>query len=237
MTRPSVVERVRTRMPGVPRTAREALTSLQLLATLRSQGWHRSVAGGAPVTAVGGPHPWLTYSAVNWLSQTLTNGVRIFEYGAGSSTLWFAAIGDVGEIVSVEHDAAWFARLAQPRNGRIMHVPCDGTWWEADDESPYVQTIARGAPWDVVVIDGMARNACARVALDYLTPAGLVILDDTDRRESATAQRELSARGFGRLDFWGFKPGIGIHACTTVFSRDFNPWLVSEGGKQPALIH
>lgn len=212
-------------MPGVPRTRAEALASLHLLATLRAQGWQRSTSGGAPVNASGEPQPWLTYPAVDWLERALTPSVRVFEYGAGSSTTWFAQAGRVKEIVSVEHDPGWFARLPQPPNGRIRYVPCEGTWWETDERAPYVRAVADGAPWDVIVIDGMARNTCARIAANHLSPTGMVVLDDTDNVASLPAQVALAERGLGRLDLWGFKPGIGTRLCTSVFGRDIDAWL------------
>lgn len=224
MAKRSVMTRVRMRIPGIPRSRREVLASLHILSSLRSQGWHRSLIAEAPVSADGEPQPWLTYPAVRWLGQVLTPDTRVFEYGAGSSTSWFAHPGRVREIVSVEHDPGWFAQLPQPSNGRVIHVPCTGTWWETDADAAYVRAIADGAPWDVVVIDGMARTTCAQVADDHLSAAGLVILDDTDKAESVPAQKALTGRGLGRLDFWGFKPGLGTQRCTTVFSRDFNQW-------------
>ncbi|MDG4780345.1 class I SAM-dependent methyltransferase [Micromonospora sp. WMMD961] len=226
MRRPSVLDRVRARVPGVPRSGREVLTSLQVLSTLRAKGWHRSVAGGAPSGSDGGPRPWLTYAAMHWLATHVGADRRVFEYGAGSSTAWFADALRVREIVAVEHDAEWFRRVPQPRHGRVVHVPCDGTWWEADGAAPYVRAIEAGAPWDVIIIDGMARTTCSRLAHEYLTPSGLVVLDDTDRPTTRPADDALTAQGFGRLDFWGFKPGLGVDACTTVFSRDFNAWMV-----------
>lgn len=217
------MSRIRARVPGIPRTPREALTSLQVLATLRQQGWHRSVAGGAPATYGGAPCPWFTYAAVEWLACALTEQTRLFEYGAGASTAWFAR--RIGEIHAVEHDEAWFGRLRQPHNGRIVLRPHPGDWWHGQDDTPYVQAIGDGAPWDVVVIDGAARTACARVAADHLTETGLVVLDDTNSPASTEAQQVLGHRGLGRLDFWGFKPGVGTSACTTIFGRDLNPWL------------
>ncbi|MGI5215893.1 hypothetical protein [Plantactinospora sp. CA-290183] len=225
MNRRSVMARARTLVPGVPRSRRELETSLHVLASLRAQGWHRSLGAGAPVDAAGGPRPWLTYPAVDWLERALTPRARVFEYGAGASTSWFARPGRVKEIVSVEHDPGWFARLPQPPNGRILHVPCVGTWWETDEPAPYVRAIADGAPWDVVVIDGMGRNTCARAAVDHLSATGLVVLDDTDNPASRPAQAVLTDRGLGRLDFWGLKPGMPTRLCTSVFSRDFNAWL------------
>jgi hypothetical protein len=233
MAKQSLMTRVRAKTPGLPRTAREALTSLQVLATLRAQGWHESVKG-ATATAAGESWPWLTYSAADWLRQVLTPRTRVFEYGAGSSTAWFAR--HAREIVAVEHDKEWFGRVPQPLNGRILLRPHHGDWWETEENHPYVRAVADRAPWDVIVIDGTARTACARIASDHLTPAGLIILDDTNDELSAAAQRELSLRGHGRLDFWGFKPGTGTRACTTVYGRDFNPWLVNAAvrvGAQP----
>ncbi|MFI7433218.1 hypothetical protein [Micromonospora haikouensis] len=229
MTRRSLAGRARGLIlrtaPGIPRSRREARTSLEALATLRGQGWHRSV-GAAPVDGEGRPLPWLSYSAVRWLDEVLHPGVRVFEYGSGSSTSWFARPGRVGEIVSVEHDAAWFAQLPQPANGEIRHVPCADGWWDGSADSPYVTAIADGAPWDVVVIDGASRTVCARVAPKYLAPSGLVVLDDTDLATTDPAAAELAAHGLGRLDLWGFKPGVQRMTCTSVFSWDFNHWLL-----------
>jgi hypothetical protein len=225
MSKPSVLARVRTRVPGIPRTGREMLTSLQALSTLRAEGWHRSVAGGPPAGPEGAARPWLTYAAMRWLSAATGPQQRVFEYGSGSSTRWFTESLTVREIVSVEHDPDWHAQLPQPPQGRILLIPCAGTWWEAAEDSPYVRAVASGAPWDVIVIDGMARTTCARQAVHHLTPTGIVVLDDTDRATTRPAEAALTAQGLGRLDLWGFKPGLGVNACTSVFGRDFNPWM------------
>jgi hypothetical protein len=237
MPKQSLINRVRASTPGLPRSAREALSSLQVLATLRAQGWHKSVTGASAGGPRGEPWPWLTYAAADWLQQVLTAQTRVFEYGAGSSTSWFAR--HAKEIVAVEHDKEWFGRVPQPMNGRILFRPHTGDWWGTEEDHPYVRALADRAPWDVIVIDGIARTACARIATDHLAHTGLVILDDTNDEHSIAAQRELSRRGLGRLDFWGFKPGAGTRACTTVYGRDFNPWLINAAayvGRQPPAL-
>ncbi|SCE66036.1 class I SAM-dependent methyltransferase [Micromonospora mirobrigensis] len=214
--------------PGIPRSRHEMRTSLQALATLRREGWQSSV-GKPPVDGAGAPMPWLSYSAVRWLDVVLDPSVRMFEYGAGSSTAWFARPGRLREIVSVEHDASWHAQLTPPSNGELRYVPCTDGWWEGSEDSPYVRSIADGGPWDVVLIDGASRTVCARVAPHHLTPHGLVVLDDTDLATTDPAAKELAAHGLGRLDFWGFKPGVDRLTCTSVFGRDFNHWLLPRG--------
>jgi hypothetical protein len=224
-----LIQRFPGRIPGIPRSRWETEASLSALATLRQQGWHRSLAGERPATGAGEPVPWLTYPMTSWLDGVLTPSVRVFEYGAGASTSWFARPGRVAEIVAVEHNAGWHARLPQPPNGEIRHVPCDDDQlWDGDEEAPYARAIEDGAPWDIVVIDGRLRTTCARVAPRYLTPTGLVILDDSEMDTSLEAQATLAGYGLGRLDFWGFKPGIPTMTCTTAFGRDFNHWLLPQ---------
>jgi hypothetical protein len=225
MARPSLRRRVAARVPGIPRTPREVLTSLQLLAELRRLGWHKNISGGMPSCAAE-PLPWFSYPAIRWLSAALRSSDRVFEYGAGASTLWFDR--RVREIMSVEHDSQWFARLRQPEHGTILCEPCSGTWWEGydPDQDSYLRAIIAGAPWDVVVVDGMARNAAVQYALDHLNPEGIIVVDDTHNSQSASGQRTLARAGFGRVDFEGVKPGLGIVQTTTVFSMAWQRWAV-----------
>jgi hypothetical protein len=61
-----------------------------------------------------------------------------------------------------------------------------------------------------------------------------VLLDDTDLVTTDPAAAELTRYGLGRIDFWGFKPGVHRMTCTTIFSWDFNHWLVP-GAKRSAV--
>ena len=79
-----------------------------------------------------------------------------------------------------------------------------------------------GERWDVVVVDGMGRLSCVERIDDYVGEGGLVIVDDTDL---LPAREVLSDKGFAAIDFWGFKPGIGLDSCTTAFCRDFTGLL------------
>lgn len=36
------------------------------------------------------PRPWLSTGAIEWLNENLTSDMVGVEYGAGSSTIWFA---------------------------------------------------------------------------------------------------------------------------------------------------
>src|SRR6185295_5406354 len=55
--------------------------------------------------------PWLPYNATRFLSETLHDGARVFEYGAGGSSLFFASRGAAR--VTVEHDREWLERTSR----------------------------------------------------------------------------------------------------------------------------
>src|SRR5437016_5174452 len=60
-------------------------------AALRSEGWSKSNRLGLPLAADGSPLPWYTYSAIHFLEPRLRDDLKVFEYGSGHSTLWYAA--------------------------------------------------------------------------------------------------------------------------------------------------
>ena len=56
-----------------------------------------------PVRAlVGEAKPWVPFEATDWLEHYLKPDMRVFEYGSGGSTIFFAQ--RVAEVISIEHD-------------------------------------------------------------------------------------------------------------------------------------
>lgn len=79
---------------------------------LEPSGWLLSQAELAPLRANGEPLPWFTYSAIEFLQRVVLPTDKVFEYGAGYSTLWWQE--NVDKVISIEHDAVWCERL-RPR--------------------------------------------------------------------------------------------------------------------------
>jgi predicted O-methyltransferase YrrM len=149
--------------------------------------------------------PWWTYDSIGKVARFLASrpSPRVLEWGSGSSTLWLSA--RAAEVCSIEHDAEWAEQLA-PRLGANVSLLCvppvPGTGrpgevlsrkkgFEGLDFADYVGAAARfDGEFDVVVVDGRAREACLPVALDRLAPDGVVVLDNVDRaryRDAVTA--------------------------------------------------
>ena len=160
--------------------------------------------------------PWWTYRAIDvvdvWLAARPTPA-RVFEYGSGASTLWLARRSD--EVHSVEHHAGFgrmmAERLADERNVHLevvepapspSPVVASGKEDHAGlDFASYVDALdAVDGTFDLVVVDGRAREACLAKAVPRLRPGGIVVYDNSARRRYRAAiegsgLREHALRG------------------------------------------
>lgn len=142
---------------------------------------------------------WWSYPAMQRVDQFLSERpeARIFEYGAGASTLWLAK--RAAQVDSVEHDTRWAESVREMvadsagnvklhvvppiaatadtvvRSGRVGHTDLDF--------ADYVSAIDEvGGPFDLIVVDGRARVDAFRRALDHLAEGGVVVFDNIKRK-------------------------------------------------------
>jgi hypothetical protein len=149
--------------------------------------------------------PWLTFPAISHIQEFLDSSMRVFEYGSGGSTLFFAR--RVREVVSMEHDEEWYEKLQQRledqriENCTVHHVPPSVTK-DADGRDPanpddyvsssdqyrgkffreYVTKIEDypDRSFDVVVVDGRARPSCFEHGVSKVRDDGLLVFDNTN---------------------------------------------------------
>ncbi len=207
---------------GVPRSTGELRASLQMLGMYRQIGWQRSAIENRPVDVNGEATPWFSYPALHWLTSIMTGEEQVFEYGSGNSTVWFSQ--RAASVVSVEHDLGW-VEAQQGRLGAnvtLLHRTCGGDEDDASNPDPYVDALGSYpvGNFDVIVVDGMARNSCAVAAVEHLPGPGVVILDNADRPAYRCGLLALHAAGFGRIDFVGPNVIQGVFSSTSVFARD-----------------
>lgn len=180
---------------------------------LKSEGWPRSFRCGLAVDRLGRPIPWYSYPFIHFIEPRLRPSLRVFEYGCGHSTLWFAA--RVGNIVAVEHDRSWMRTIggALSTNAVVIHRP---------EKEAYVSEVTKHGQFDIVVVDGLARVECAKMAVKVLTPSGVIVWDNSDRPEFLEGLAWLSALGFRELPFSGMHPSWHYLSRTSVLYRDGN---------------
>ena len=182
---------------------------------LARTGWVRSVGDAAVVDAAGEPLPWLTYPCVDFLASRLRPEWRIFEFGAGASTLYFAR--RVQSVTAVEHDEAFAAKMRErlPANARLL--------LRSAGSAAYAGALAECYPFpDLVLVDGVDRAQCIEESLRRLAPGAVLVLDDAERDEYARSVAQLKDAGFRAVEFWGLAPGIAAAKCTTIFYRPDN---------------
>jgi Methyltransferase domain len=161
--------------------------------------------------------PWWTYRSIDeveaWLARR-TDDVRAFEWGSGASTIWLAR--RVASVHSVEHHAQ-FGRMIQEQLAKfpdaqleiVDPVPSDtpaiGSAKEGHgglDFTDYVHRIdAVGGMFDLIVVDGRAREACLTAAIPHLVDDGIIVFDNTLRRRyrAAIAAAPVTERAFRGL--------------------------------------
>ncbi len=191
--------------------------------------WRRSLRDDASVLA--SDRPWVPYKAADWLVDRVRPDWRVFEYGSGASTLFFAR--RAGRVVAVEHDAAWAAvvrqHLADQRltgaEVRLVEPEPVAEPAYASDSADYASMNFRGyahairdepEPFDLVMVDGRARVACAKQAMGHVRSGGWLGLDNAERDRYAPIHRLLAEHD--RVMFHGIGPG-GVKPWSTCFWR------------------
>lgn len=181
--------------------------------------------------------PWWTYNAIDVVSEFLEArpGARVFEYGSGASTIWLAR--RAGRVTSVEHHADWHASMRDVLAVRDDICPVDLRLVAPDaapaDDPLYISEKARekgqsfagyasaigaesDALYDLIVIDGRARNACLAHAADHLAPDGMIVFDNTGR---SRYMRAIEASGLSAQHLRGLTPALPYPDKTTLLRK------------------
>ncbi len=123
------------------------------------------------------PVPWITDGAVAYLDRFLDEhpSTSIMEFGAGASTLYLVRRG--AKVVSVEHNPEWHEAVcrALSERGDVADMRLR--------EIPYHDEADRFPDgfFDLVLVDGRGRVACAAAARRVLRPGGVMMVDNTGR--------------------------------------------------------
>lgn len=131
--------------------------------------------------------------------SALPPGGRMLEWGLGGSTLYLARHLPPGAtLLSIDHDPAWARRVQDalvreaPQSAARITVracppsaPVGQTGTDIEEHEDHLVQAFLDAPagqmFDVILVDGWARNACLRRARTMLKPGGRVFLHDAQR--------------------------------------------------------
>lgn len=155
--------------------------------------------------------PWLQTAAVERMERffQVRPNARVFEWGAGGSTLWFSR--HAYSVVSVEHDLAYHAMVSKLlptdplANVALVYLPASDL---------YARFIGKfELPFDLILIDGVKRNECIAQTVQHsmLANGGLLVVDNTERDTEYARGLDLLAN-WVRTDYMG-------EWMTSIFSK------------------
>jgi hypothetical protein len=185
--------------------------------------------------------PWMTFPAISRLRDFLNPSMRVFEYGSGGSTVFFAS--RVQEVISVEHDQEWHRKLQKELkelnvdNCTVHHRPPspmeNGTSGDPADPDDYVSgnesyegmsfrdyaTQIDEHPdghFDLIVVDGRARPSCFKHSVPKIKDTGMLVWDNTNRSRYHPAMK-LAPENFDYLRCPGPTPFLGHFTETSLW--------------------
>ncbi|PIR60658.1 MAG: FkbM family methyltransferase [Candidatus Pacebacteria bacterium CG10_big_fil_rev_8_21_14_0_10_44_54] len=197
-----------------------ALYELKKSSYLSENGWFNSFATKQSISADGQPLPWMTYPLVDFIIPRISNNLSVAEYGSGGSTIWWAS--KVKDVFAVEGDKFWYRKISK-------NLPINATihFQSSLHKDKYAGAIIKSnKKYDIIVIDGRHRVRCSFVAVKQLTSGGVIIWDNTERKEYQTGIDLLKRSGFKQIQFVGMSPINTYKSETSVFYKKNNCLII-----------
>jgi hypothetical protein len=188
------------------------------------------------------PSPWITFSALDFISERLDKEMKVFEYGSGGSTLFWLKWDPV--IISIEHDPVWFEavrrrlkpenrieyRLVEPEKSEVepgVNDPSDPYQYSSESDlyrgysfQKYVSQIDQYPDdyFDLVFIDGRARPSCILHSVKKIKKGGIIVLDNAERKYY-TQKAGYLLKDFQHIEFAGCGPCYRWQWKTDIYKR------------------
>lgn len=180
--------------------------------------------------------PWLPFETSDWLESLLNKNMFVFEWGSGGSTLFL--LNKVKELVSVEHDKQWFEKmrkklllkhknfhylLREPIRERRITDKVVGAFrsssYPKHSFEKYSKVISSWEDnyFDLVIVDGRARNSCIFEAIPKINNNGYLLLDNSEREEYNEGIKLL--KDWKRRDFYGPGPFNDYFWQASIFQK------------------
>ncbi|ESY70030.1 hypothetical protein X742_06810 [Mesorhizobium sp. LNHC232B00] len=176
--------------------------------------------------------PWWTFSAIDVVDIFLASRghkARVYEFGAGASTIWLAKRS--GSVDSVEHDAPFAqtmshmfeaypnitVRVVEPTVASVSSkARSNRKGYRESSFDQYVSSIDRvEGTFDLIVIDGRARVSCLAKSVSRLSPNGMVLFDNSNRAEYREA---INSCGLQERVTRGLAPALPFPSQTSILT-------------------
>jgi hypothetical protein len=184
--------------------------------------------------------PWITFQAIDFLNKNLSKTDKVFEYGMGGSTVFFAE--KVEHVFSVEHDSEWYSLVLDKINtNRVKNVTTacieseglmqNSSATAASDYQSYLSSHGllfqkyvcsinnyQDNFFDLVSIDGRARPSCIQQSLSKVKPGKFLLVDNSERDHYQLAIQHLLSN-WRRRTFNGPTPYLQWFTETSIWQK------------------
>ena len=159
-------------------------------------GWLRSYIQQRSIDRDGNPVPWYSYAAIEYLKTLNLENSRIFEYGCGGSSVFWAERAK--QVIAAENDSKWASIVNSYAIPNLKVI-------ESTTREKYINLPEElGGNFDMVVIDGRYRHDCVHIASRVVSETGIIVLDNADwYPDACSTLRDL---GWFQIDFSAFGP-------------------------------
>ncbi len=208
------------------------------------KGWIKSYNSGLCQDENGNFLPWMCYPAIDFLNKNVKKTDIIFEFGLGTSTLFFAKKAKM--VFALETRKDWFENMkkifiANKIDNYMLILMTNGL--ENSNYETFPQKILENkyrkyadeifcAPnlegdiknlvksqFDLIVIDSLKRRKSAENSAFCLAKNGKILLDDSQRSNYGKIYEKMSELNFNNLEFKGISPAQIKIKKTTVFYK------------------
>jgi precorrin-6B methylase 2 len=179
--------------------------------------------------------PWIVYGAIAFLNNILNSDMTVWEFGSGSSTLYFAR--RVKQVFSIENNPEWFSylttvvdtqKVSNVNRQLIENQQTASEQYFSKSEKTYFQDYAQSInalnskSLDLVLIDGRARTACIMHAMEKIKQGGWLIVDNSERNYYFDGNDDLfDTSKWEAMHFVGPTPYTFSFSRTSFFKKKY----------------
>jgi hypothetical protein len=180
-------------------------------------GQWRTIRDWSSVDISGAPIPWYTYPATEFLSHLDLSSFKVFEYGSGNSTLWWAERSK--QVTSVEDDELWYEKIKLLLKSQNVEYCLE--------KNPQKYFTMATNDFEVLIVDGKYRRECLNhiVNLKKWGGGGVMLIFDNSDWYPNTVRFLQEKLGWMQIDFHGYGPINNYTWTTSIF---MNPARYSE---------
>ena len=156
------------------------------------------------------PIPLLTSSFLNWFETQQWNSLSLLEFGAGSSTLYFAKF--FKSVTSYETNQNWFDKIFSKIPDNVNLVKVDSIFNALQKKE--IESIDR---FDVILIDAGENRAKLARWLVNQNYKGIIFFDNSEWYRNSVGM--FLKEGYIEIPFFGLKPVEDWVSCTSILAE------------------